>query len=134
MRGGGTHDLREPRQAWRDAPSEVVARRQPSEPRHIRPGQRPRTDGAHVAPEDVHELRQLVEAGRAKEPSHARDMAVAHGAEFQNGEEPPIAAVARLTEEDRAAIFDQDRGGHECHNWPEDEESRQRTKDVEQAS
>src|SRR5512136_2252252 len=69
----------------------------------IREG-RPRPDETHVAPEDVHELRKLVEPEVAQDASHARDPFVAHGdrdpetlrdriddhrAEFPHAEPPP---------------------------------------------
>ena len=41
--------------------------------------QRARTDEAHVAAQDVPELRQLVHRGRAHEPADARDARIARG-------------------------------------------------------
>src|SRR4029079_16079640 len=89
---------------------------------------RPRTHEAHVAEQDVEELRQLVEAGAAQEPAESRDPRVVvdletgavhlgqgeelvalllradtHGAELQHAEGSPVEPAPLLGEQHRAA-------------------------------
>ena len=70
---------------------------------------RPRAHQAHVAPGDVPELGQLVEAGAAQEAAHRGEAigvvagAVAHGAELVEGERTAAEARPLLAEQDRTA-------------------------------
>ena len=91
----------------------------------ISPGpKRARPDKAHVAAEDVPELRQLVHRRRAHEPPDARHARIVfsglnrararfgiddHRAELQRVEAAAALADALLREEHRAAVFDLDR-------------------------
>ncbi len=100
---------------------------------------RTRTDQAHVAPDDVEQLGQFVQAGAAQEVAHRRDARVAgqlavpfpfhrgvriareqrgqhrvrvpaHGSELQATEEPAVPADAVMAEEDRRAVRAPDQG------------------------
>jgi len=76
---------------------------------------RPGPDQGHLAPDDVDELGQLVDAQPPEQPAHGghalvfrfepRGVAVvvfAHGAELHDLEEPALAADPSLTEQDGA--------------------------------
>ena len=109
---------------------------------------RPRPDQAHVAADDVPELRQLVERGAAEEAAGARDPAVAlvdrvagalllgaddHRPQLQELEVAAVLADAGLLEEDRAAVveLDRERGGREQR--ARDRQPGARDRDVERA-
>jgi hypothetical protein len=74
----------------------------------------PRTDKAHIAAQDIPELRQLIQFEPAQDRSRSRDRtggdlmggalrgALVHGAEFIADECPLILADALLSEQDRA--------------------------------
>src|SRR5215468_11780524 len=91
-------------------------------------GQSPRANEAHFATQDVDNLWQFVQTGRAENAPHARDALIIllrlsqseffigvrnHGAEFENHEllskpTPPLLAV-----KDRASVFEPDGDGDE---------------------
>lgn len=108
---------------------------------HLGLDDRARSDEAHLAPQYVPELRQLVEAGRAQDLANAGDhprivaqlvrripfgpgcrrgleqmgkrcFAIApHGAEFQAAEPPPALADPLVPEQDRPAIHQENPDG-----------------------
>src|SRR5438128_8728669 len=93
--------------------------------RHLRPW----ADEAHVAAQDVDELRDLVEAIAPEHGAQPRDAAAvvaqdgvrlarvedAHGAELDETEEPAVKADTLLDEEDGAAALQLDAEGHHGH-------------------
>ncbi len=109
--------------------------------------QRPRPDEAHVADEDVPELRQFVHRRRAQRVPDARDARIAlgrlHGAGFAFGildhraeligeEHAAVLADALLLEEDRPAVFGEDRDRDRAPQRRRDEESGAGKRHVEQ--
>ena len=109
---------------------------------------RPRADHAHVAADDVPELRQLVDRGAAEEAADARDPAVAlvdrvagalllraddHRPQLQQLEVGAVLADARLPEEHRAAAVELDGERGERQHRARDRQARARDGDVERA-
>ena len=100
--------------------------------------ERPRPHEAELAPEDVPKLRQLVEAGRAKEAADegqsllVREMMTArpddlpHCPEFDQPERAPAAAGALLPEENRTAHPRPHQGCQEGQERPEAKEPQSR--------
>jgi hypothetical protein len=89
---------------------------------------RPRADAAHLAADDVPELRQLVERELPQQPPAARDARVPvvhreagahrlgpddHRAQLEELEVGAVAADAGLPVEDRPAVLQLDREGRE---------------------
>lgn len=108
----------------------------------------PRADEAHVADEDVPNLRQFVEACRADEGSDFRDARVvvgrelragvffgvdAHGAEFIDLIILAEAANADLAVERRTAVFHLDGDGNESHDGQGQDKGDARECDVDHA-
>ena len=107
-----------------------------------------RADEAHVAVEDVPDLRQFVEAGGADEGADARDARVvvgrelrareflgvdAHRAELVDLVGPAEAAGADLAVEGRAAVFELDGDGDGHHERQGEDEGDAREHDVDGA-
>eukprot|EP01136_Pigoraptor_vietnamica_P003704 Opistho-1_new@33256 len=107
---------------------------------HFRLG--PRPDPAHLAAQDVHDLRQLVDARPAQEPAEPGDariivaghrraprilghFAASHRAELEHRERAPAIAHAGLAEERRAGRFSPDRNG-DNHEDRQQRDQRQR--------
>jgi len=120
--GLGAEQLREPRESGTALPPEIEPIATPSQPHHIVRRQRPWTHCAHLAAEDVDELRHLVEAGRAEEASDARDATVAHRSELQDVESATFVPDALLTKEYRRPIVDERRQSNERHHGRKDGE------------
>ena len=107
-----------------------------------------RTDEAHVAVEDVPDLRQFVEAGGADEGADARDARVVVGRELRAGVLLGVdahraelvdlvglaeAAGADLAVEGRAAVFELDGDGDGHHERQGEDEGDAREHDVDGA-
>lgn len=105
-----------------------------------------RADEAHVAIEDVPDLRQFVEAGGADEGANTRDARVVVGRELRAGEFLGVdahraelvdlvglaeAAGADLAVEGRAAVFELDGDGDGHHEWQREDEGDAREHDVD---
>src|SRR5436853_5077252 len=119
-----------------------------------RRGHRPWPHEAHVALQDVPELRQLVDARAPEEAAHARDARVVleqeprrvlaqraqllhevvgvldHRPELVEPEAPAAAAHAHLREEDGPWRVEPDRDRRKCHERQRDQEDRRRDRDV----
>ena len=103
---------------------------------------RPRTHQAHLAPQHVQHLRQLVEMepaqhaahrGGARIPPHRPDRpgaglrALDHGAELEHREHPAVAPEARLAVQHRAGALEPDRERDaDRHNRPERQQPQPR--------
>jgi hypothetical protein len=90
-----------------EAPTQIVRGTAPTEPRDVVRRQGAGPDEAHVAAQDVRELRQLVQARRPKPSTDACDFAVAHGTKFVDPEWPAVPSDTRLQEQDGAAVVEQ---------------------------
>ena len=89
--------------------------------------QRPRPDQAHIPPEDIQELRQLVDARRAEKApqggqallvrkrASVRVAGVSHRAKLQDGKRPPVQTGAGLPKKDGAPHRKAYQGGHGEH-------------------
>ena len=89
----------------------------------VRQRMRARPDDGHLALQDVDQLRQLIKARAAQEPSNARHSRVValgllnflavfgngHGSELEDPEDRVVLAVPALTEEDRSRAVELDR-------------------------
>src|SRR4249920_797080 len=128
-------DLRQPRQAGPDAMTRLVARNliQSNEPPvaahfDFTGSKRTRADEAHVAGEDIPQLRQFVHCRRAHEAADARDAGIVlrrlyrararlgignHRSKLQRIERPSLEADARLPKEHRPAILQLDDRGEQ---------------------
>jgi hypothetical protein len=104
------HHLGEPGEAWKHPPAKIEPLNGPPEPPDVRVGERTKTHRAHVAAQDIDELRQFVKAGRAQHPADAGDPFTGHRAEFQDRERPPGPAQAHLAEQDRMAVLGKNAG------------------------
>ena len=104
--------------------------------------QRPRTHETHVAPQDVVELRQLVEAGRTQptpEGRHALGVArqrftrtrLAHRSELVEHERTATETRASLTEDHRATQRNTDDHRQNEHGHCQHEQREQRDRYVE---
>jgi hypothetical protein len=107
----------------------------------------PRPDEAHVAPEDVPELRQLVDARLAHERAVSRHARVVlhgphgaiplrilvHRAELDHLELPPALAYALLPVEQRPPRLQPDRHSREKHEGGGDDEPRHREHQIHAA-
>ena len=124
--------LREPSETGQHAPAEIVSRCRPTESRDIGRSQRARSDSAHVAAEDVDELRKLIETGRAQDAADPRDSAISHRAELEDGKRSPIAAEALLAEQNRPPVLEDD-GGCDCrHHRRKSQQAGRRTHEIEE--
>src|SRR3954447_1465962 len=118
---------------------------------------RPRAHQAHVALQDVPELRQLVDARAPEEAADARDARIVleqqprrvlteraqllhevvrvldHRPELVEPELAARATHAHLREEDRAARVEPDRHGRERHERQREQEGRRSDRDVHRA-
>ncbi len=118
-----------------------------------------RSDQAHVAPQDVPELGQLVEAGAAQEAAHGRhagivvqlergaagDLVVGaqggplgvgvarHGAELGDDEGPPVQAGPRLAEVGRPAVGEPDGDRQDGEDGRQHDEAADGAHDVQAA-
>ena len=81
---------------------------------HVGQGQGPR-HRAQFAAQDVDELRQFVESGRAQSAPDPIDAPVAHGAKLADGEGTTSAAETLLAEQHRPPVLQQDRKGDDGH-------------------
>ena len=126
-----TH-LREPGETGQHPPAEIVSRRHPPESRHIRYGQRAWSNSAHVSAKDVDELRQLIEARGAQHAADARDSAMSHGAELEDGKRPPVAAEALLAEQNGPPVLQDDGACDGRHDRRKSEQARRRTHEVKE--
>ena len=101
-------------------------------------------DHGHVAPDDVPELRELVDRGPADESAHPRDAAVTaidreacalalgadhHRAQLQHLEVPSILPHARLAVDDRPAVLELDRERRGSEERARDRETETRERD-----
>ena len=140
------HDLPQPRDAGfrGDVRAQISAIAQ-----HFFSNYGPGSDEAHLAAEDIPELRKLVQTRLAQKPSESRDAGVVlelvvaqpfgfrigvafeqvtqkllgvrdHGAELQAVERLPVSADALMAEEDRAAFGTHPQGNHK-DEWREHE-------------
>ena len=125
--------LSEPGQTGKDAPTKIVARRIPAESTDVGRCERARADGTHLATQDVQELRQFVESGRAKDLADARDTVTPHGAELEHVERPPGPADPLLAKENRPAIFQQNRSRDRRHHRRKRDQSAGGADDIEQS-
>ena len=96
-------------------------------------GQRARADGAHLAAQDVDELRQLVEPRRSQDAAGARDAAVAHRSKLQDREAAPASTEPLLTEKERKAIVQHDGERDERHRRQEDDQTPGGTGEIEES-
>src|SRR5438874_6038962 len=105
-RAGSTcaDNLREPGQTRRDIPAKVVVKGRPSQSPHVGFGERARTNRAHVSAQHVDELRELVQARVAQDPSDASDPAIPHRPELEDGESTPPLTKPILVKENRSPI------------------------------
>ena len=82
--------------------------------RKVSRGERARTDERHFPREDVQELRQFVQGGRAQEPTEPRKtlgvcaLAAAHRAELEHREDAPAFARSLLAKQDRTPVCKHD--------------------------
>src|SRR4051812_28411032 len=103
-RPGGGENLGGSGEARPAGPAEGGSIARPAKTPHVGLGERPRTDGAHLARQDIEELRDLVEPGCAKQRADARRPTVAHRPDLENGKRTPPIPEARLAKQHRAAI------------------------------
>src|SRR5688572_4858388 len=122
--------LRDTRQPGPDEHAQFVARNLPDDHVGLDPadenslalGLRARTDEAHLAEEDVPELRQLIESGPAQKPADRRHPRIIvprlpldvlwiddHRPELQHSKRRATEPDAQLSEHDWAAVLEQDR-------------------------
>src|SRR5262249_29871078 len=108
---------------------------------------RPRTDQAHVALQDVDELRQLIQPELPDPAADASDSCVAvgcpprlapfgtmlHGAKLQNLEGASSQTDTRLPEEHGTSVFEQDRQSHHGHYWKGEHGQNERDNKVNRA-
>jgi hypothetical protein len=100
-------ELRQPREPWAARPAKVELGSAPAESGDVVGGERPRPDGAHVAAKNVEELRQLIEACGAEQPSHPRDPAGAHRSELQDVKRSALVPEAFLPKDHRPTVIEQ---------------------------
>ena len=95
----------------------------------VRDGVRSRPHQAHRSPDDVEELRELVERGSAHQSPEPRDALIAlgglrhdgtilgdpHRSELEDVDDLPVEAISSLTEQDRARARQLDRDRAEQH-------------------
>src|SRR5690606_1092070 len=117
-------ELREPDDARPHAPADVVRVVVPAEPSDSLAGQGPRADEAHLAPQHVDELRQLVEAGLTQPASRPGRHAVAHRAELVDAERLPVGTDAGLREQHRSAVVQPDQPGDQEQQRAREDEPR----------
>jgi hypothetical protein len=128
---GRPHQLRETGEPGPYGPAEIESRCVPAKPRNVGGRQRPRAHGAHLAAQDVDELRNLVEAGRAQQPADARHAPVAHRAELQHLKRAAPEAHALLAKQHRPPIVGNDRHGNHRHRRREHGQARRCAEHVE---
>src|SRR2546423_4049569 len=105
---------------------------------------RPRTDKRHVSSNDVHELRQLVQAGFPENPPNSRDARIfghgpshvrvvvdLEGSELEELEENSPLAHPPLAEEHRAGAGDLHRCRYQGEDWHRQSEQEGRYDEVE---
>ena len=104
--------------------------------REVLDRQRPRPDEAHLSPQDVHQLGQLVDAEGAEPAAQwcqalgvgqqrpVGGAAVGHGAELHDGEWVAVASGSSLTEEDRRADAEPDHDSEQRHDRRENDGRR----------
>ena len=112
---------------------------------HLVPQCRTRADDAHVAPQDVPELRELVDRGPAQDPTDPRDPAVAlvdrvagadvlgpddHRAELEDVEVDTVLAHPRLAVHDRASVLELRRERSESEQRARQDEAGSGDRDV----
>src|SRR6185503_2171018 len=131
--GRSRRELGEAGEAGRERPARRGVIVEPAVAQRVLARHRSRPDGAEIAAQDVEELRQLVEAGRAQQPSRARHALVAHGAELEDLERLLQTPEPPLPEEQRPSVIEEDGGGDAHHQRPEEQQSAHRADYVERA-
>src|SRR5207247_4723634 len=106
----------------------------------LRPLQ-PRTDEAHITPEDGKKLRELVHGRCPQHPTNDRDPAVVlrrphrtrrafgvlnHRTELHDAEDPPPMPDPSLAVEDRAAILELNGNPNQRPQWGRSEQTERR--------
>src|SRR3954471_4190598 len=115
---------------------------------HLAGPQRPWPDEAHVAGEDIPELRQFVHRRRPHDSADPGDSRIVlrrlhrsrarlgignHRPEFERVERPPTQTDARLPEQDRAAVFQLHRRGDQRPQRRRHQQAQSRQRTVERA-
>src|SRR6516165_4921087 len=113
---------------------------------HDRRRLRPRAHEAHLATEDIEELRQLVETPRSKHPANPGDTRVdapgdrgvlvgihAHRSKLVELERPPLPTDTDLREEDRPPRIELYRDRNEYQHRQRDEQADDRTAQIEKS-
>ena len=124
-------ELRQPREPGAARPAKVELGPAPAETGDVVGCQRPRPDRAHVAAKNIDELRQLIEARGAEQPSHPRDPAGAHRSELQDVERAAPVPDPFLPKDHRPTVIDQHRHRDHRHHRGKHRQSGQGPGQVE---
>jgi hypothetical protein len=124
-------ELRQPREPGAARPAKVELGPAPAETGDVVGCKRPRPDRAHVAAKNIDELRQLIEARGAEQPSHPCDPAGAHRSELQDVERAALVPDPFLPKDHRPTVIDQHRHRDHRHHRGKHRQSGQGPGQVE---
>src|SRR5262249_12372056 len=133
-RASGTIALSPPCYSRLDVVTERIIAQHHLEVIVVRQGMRARTYQRHLAPQDIQELRQFVDARRSQQASDRRDARVValrlddvtailldlHGPEFQYDELFAVEPAPDLPKDDWTRTVQLDRNGRKRHEWQEE--------------
>jgi hypothetical protein len=90
-------------------------------------------DRAHLAFQNIDELRDLVESGRPQHSADAGRASVSHRPDLEDGEESAVVPETLLAEQDGAAVLDEDRERGKRRDRRKDNHAGAGTRDVKGA-